>query len=109
VLDTLRSSFDARTFGQGVPADEIAAFIQAVLGDRGQSPRCTGIHEQGRRSQQRPVVHAYTQWPQQVTLVRPVSLYVHLYVPVATLTRCRFRPKFSSSTRPDEGGPGVLA
>jgi hypothetical protein len=34
VLDTLRQrySFDARTFGQGVSADEIAAFIQGVPG-----------------------------------------------------------------------------
>src|SRR5262249_41079682 len=34
ILDTLRQkySFDARTFGQGVSADEIAAFIQAVAG-----------------------------------------------------------------------------
>jgi predicted phage baseplate assembly protein len=93
VLDTLRQhySFDARTFGQGVSSDEIAAFIQAVPGvvavnvtslAPGPTSRA-GDLVRGQWS-----TYAYTQWlSQQVPLVRPMSsspTRICAYLPIAT-------------------------
>ena len=93
VLDTLRRrySFDARTFGQGVSADEIAAFIQAVPGVIAVNVTALALgstSKAGDLSSGQWSTYAYTQWlSQQVTLVRPASgspMRICAYVPVAT-------------------------
>jgi len=96
VRDSLsqRYSFDARTFGQGVSADEIEAFIQAVPGviavnvtklTRGPTSKA-GDLDAGHWS-----TYAYNQWlSQQVTLSPPASgsaLRLCAYLPVATPTK----------------------
>jgi baseplate J-like protein len=95
VRDSLsqRYSFDARAFGQGVSADEIAALIQAVPGviavnvtklTRGPTSKA-GDLDAGHWS-----TYAYNQWlSQQVTLSPPASgspLRLCAYLPVATPT-----------------------
>jgi baseplate J-like protein len=93
VLDTLRHrySFDARTFGQGVSEDEIAAFIQAVPGVIAVNVTALALgstSKAGDLSSGQWSTYAYTQWlSQQVTLVRPASgspMRICAYVPVAT-------------------------
>jgi hypothetical protein len=93
VLDKLRQSysFDARTFGQGVCADEIAAFIQGVPGViacnvtsliLGQTSKAGDLSNTGWST------YAYQQWlMQQVTLDRPGSsspTRICAYLPVAS-------------------------
>jgi hypothetical protein len=93
VLDQLRQSysFAARTFGQGVSADEIAAFIQSVPGviacnvtslTLGQTSKAGDLSGTGWST------YAYQQWLKQpVTLDRPSSsspTRVCAYLPVAS-------------------------
>jgi hypothetical protein len=92
VLDQLRQSysFTVRTFGQGVSADEIAAFIQSVPGvfacnvtslDLGQTSKAGDLSNTGWSN------YAYQQWlTQQVMLDRPGSsspTRICAYLPVA--------------------------
>lgn len=92
VLDRLRQSygFGARTFGQGVSADEIAAFIQAVPGVTacnvtslrpGQTSKAGDLGSTGWST------YAYQQWlMQKVPLDRPGSgspTRICAYLPVA--------------------------
>jgi hypothetical protein len=92
VRDTLRRSysFDARSFGQGVSLDEIAAFIQAVPGVVAVNVTALALgptSKAGDVSSGQWSSSAYTQWlSQQVTLARPSSgsaARVCAYVPVA--------------------------
>jgi hypothetical protein len=93
VLDKLRQSysFGARTFGQGVSADEIAAFIQSVSGviacnvtslTLGQTSKAGDLNSTGWST------YAYQQWlMQQVTIDRPGSTSptrICAYLPVAS-------------------------
>jgi Baseplate J-like protein len=93
VLDKLRQSysFEARTFGQGVSADEIATFIQGVPGViacnvtsliLGQTSKAGDLSNTGWST------YAYQQWlMQQVTLDRPGSsspTRLCAYLPVAS-------------------------
>jgi hypothetical protein len=86
-------SFDARDFGQGVSADEISAFIQAVPGVI--AVNVTGLtlgatSAAGDLDGGHWSTYAYNQWlSQHVTLARPASdspTRVCAYVPVATPT-----------------------
>jgi Baseplate J-like protein len=93
LLDELRQSysFTARSFGQGVSADEIAAFIQSVPGviacnvtslKLGQTSKAGDLSNSGWS------IYAYQQWlMQQVTLDRPGSsspTRICAYLPVAS-------------------------
>jgi hypothetical protein len=93
VLDTLRQrySFDARTFGEGVSSDEIAAFIQGVPGVVAVNVTALTLgptSKAGDLGSGQWSTFAYTQWlSQQVTLVRPPSgspTRICAYLPVAT-------------------------
>jgi Baseplate J-like protein len=93
VLDRLRQtySFDARTFGQGVSSDEIAASIQAVPGVVAVNVTSLVLgptSKGGDLSGGQWSVFAYNTWlAQQVTPVRPPSgspTRVCAYLPVAS-------------------------
>jgi len=94
VRDTLRQryGFDARTFGQGVSSDEIAAFIQAVPGVIAVNVKSLTVGPTSRAGDLGSgqwSTFAYTQWlSQQVTtLVRGSSgtpTRICAYLPVAT-------------------------
>ena len=93
VLDTLRErySFGARTFGQGVSADEIAAFIQAVPGVIAANVTALTLgptSKAGDLGAGHWSTSAYNQWlSQQVTLDRPPGgspTRICAYLPVAT-------------------------
>jgi predicted phage baseplate assembly protein len=93
VLDRLRRtySFDARTFGQGVSSDEIAAFIQAVPGVVAVNVTSLVLgptSKAGDLSSGQWSVSAYNTWlSQQVTLVRPPSgspTRICAYLPIAS-------------------------
>jgi hypothetical protein len=96
LLDQLRQcySFDARTFGQGISADEIAAFIQAVPGViacnvtsllLGQTSKAGDLGSTGWST------YAYQQWlMQKVPLDRPgpsPPTRICAYLPVASPDR----------------------
>jgi hypothetical protein len=92
VLQQLRTSysFSARTFGQGVSSDEIAAFIQAVPGVI--ACNVTGLatgptSKAGDLGSTNWSVSAYQKWlSQQVTLLRPASgspTRICAYLPLA--------------------------
>ena len=93
VLDQLRQSysFTVRTFGQGVSADEIAAFIQSVPGVIASNVRSLTLGQTskaGDLSNTGWSTYAYQQWlMQQVTLDRPGSsspTRICAYLPVAS-------------------------
>jgi predicted phage baseplate assembly protein len=92
VLDTLRErySFGARTFGQGVSSDEIAAVIQAVPGVIAVNVTALTLgptSQAGDLGSAKWSTYAYNQWlSQQVTLGRPIGSSVTRicpYLPVA--------------------------
>jgi uncharacterized phage protein gp47/JayE len=93
VLDTLRErySFSARTFGQGVSSDEIAAVIQAIAGVIAVNVTALTLgatSQAGDLGSAQWSTYAYNQWlSQQVTLERPMgssSTRICPYLPVAT-------------------------
>jgi Baseplate J-like protein len=92
VVDTLRErySFSARTFGQGVSADEIAAFIQAVPGVVAVNVGALTLGATSRAGDLAGTkwsTYAYNQWlSQQVTLDRPAGSSpsrICAYLPIA--------------------------
>ena len=93
VLDTVRQryGFNARTFGQGVSVDEIAACIQAVPGVVAVNVTALMVgatSKAGDLGSSQWSTWAYNQWlSQQVTLARPAgssSTRICAYVPVAS-------------------------
>jgi Baseplate J-like protein len=93
VIDTLREeySFSARTFGQGVSADEIDAVIQGVAGVIAVNVTALTLgatSAAGDLGSTQWSTYAYNQWlSQQVTLERPASgspTRICAYLPVAT-------------------------
>ena len=93
VLDTLRERyrFSARTFGQGVSSDEIAAVIQAVAGVIAVNVTALTLgstSQAGDLGSAKWSTYAYNQWlSQQVTLDRPMgssATRICPYLPVAT-------------------------
>ena len=93
VLDQLRQSysFGARTFGQGVSADEIAAFIQAVPGVIASNVKSLlpgQTSKAGDLDSTRWSTYAYQQWlMQKVSLNRPgpgSPTRICAYLPVAS-------------------------
>ena len=93
VIDTLREeySFSARTFGQGVSADEIAAVIHGVEGVVAVNVTALTLgatSAAGDLGSTAWSTYAYTKWlSQQVTLERPASgspTRICAYLPIAT-------------------------
>jgi hypothetical protein len=93
VIDTLREeySFDARTFGQSVSADEIDAIIQGVEGVIAVNVTALKLGDTsaaGDLGSTQWSTYAYNQWlSQQVTLERPASgspTRICAYLPIAT-------------------------
>jgi hypothetical protein len=93
VLDTLRArySFAARSFGEGVSSDEIAAVIQAIAGVVAVNVTALTLGATSRAGDLGSTkwsTYAYNQWlSQQVTLDRPMgssATRICPYLPVAT-------------------------